>query len=231
MTRDSFDRMANIINVAKTVKIESIVFEDGYVFGMDESRCVLLFNPNLTIDLPFKSIAITRVDAFISRLDASKSGDDLSIHYVLDESNTYVKSMLFKNKGLKIDYRCGDPSKIKTLRKINDDIMCKFNISDDDIKTIIRGCNAMNAANLTIIGNNSISYEMSDINGDIFKYESNRMMTYLTSDSSFKFANQYQVKLLLSMLKNKPNGTIAIGVNGSLHLEVDDVFLILLPRV
>ena len=85
---------------------------------------------------------------------------------------------------------------------------------------------------VNIISNKKgVSFELVDINSDIFSYTFTNKVENLTDDSDTNFAHRYPIKTLLPLFKQNSEGTFTIGQKGILSISVQGLNLFVLPQV
>jgi len=215
------------VKTAHMLGIEDVCIDDGLVRAMHADRSVLIIAPN-DIDLPFDSMGITRIPQFLSRLDIVSNSDKFTIDF--SATDDVVKSVVMKCTGTKIDFKCGDPNKIIAPRKNNDVVSYGIAITDESIELLKKSEAAMKADEITIISNDDgVSFELNDVNNDIFRHELQIKAEILSGDS-LAFAFRYPAKLLISLLRNNVN-YFEVAERGSLKLQINGFDIFVFPKV
>ena len=83
---------------------------------------------------------------------------------------------------------------------------------------------------VTVISNDGVTIEMSDINNDVFKHTLMEKVELLTPDASGKFAHRYFVKTLFPLLKQNSDGHFDVGAKGLLAFYVNNLTVYVLPQ-
>lgn len=218
------DFIQTTVQTAQLVDIDSIIIEPGKVRGVDDNRSVVIFQEGIP-DMSFGSIGLNRVDTFLSRLDVILGAKTQpTIEAQIDKD--YVRSLIMKTKGTKIDYRCAAPATIQAPTHIHDEIVTDITVPPEAITMLAKGLTAMgNTENLTIISNDKeVRFCLTDINQDEFNHK--------FSDSiDYTFSYKYPVKYVLTLLKKHPDGIFSVGEKGILKFELNGLGLYLMPRV
>lgn len=224
LQKETITHIQKAVKTAKLLGIDTICIEEGLVRAMSDDRSVLIVDAN-DVELPFEALGVSRIPQFIERYNITSEGENFTMS--LDESDAFVKSVVLKCKGTKIDYKCSNPSNIVAPRKLVDVMTYGIDITDESIQMLKRSVAAMGADELTIVSNDDgVSIEMNDVNNDIFKHELNTIAAILDGEST-SFAFRYPAKLLISLLQNSTNH-IEIAKKGSLKLNINgfDTFVI-----
>ncbi len=221
-----------VVRCAQLVNIDSIIIEANAVRALSEDKTVFIFQETDVPTLPFTSIGLNRLDVFGSRLDVAKTSENFSVDALIDDSETFVRALVMKGKGLKIDYRCASPKTIVAIKRFNDVLKTKVEITPEAVVLMQKGQAAMRAEVVTLISDkNGVSFELTDINSDVFSHTFTTKATPLTQDQNTQFVYRYPVKLLLTLLKNNPSGQFCVGQKGILNVVVNDLNLFALPQV
>ena len=219
------------MKTAKLVDIESVIIETDLVRAINDDNTVVLFQDENVISLPFGSIGMTRLDSFTSRYDIASSHDNFTVEATIRDKENFVSSIMMKSKGIKVDYRCGDPSKMRAPRQINDEMLFEVQLNSDAVTLLQKGFASMKSEEVTIISNDDgVSFEMADINNDVLKHTFATSATPLTNESNTKFAHRYPTKILIALFKQNTDGTFCIGKKGMLSYTINGLTLYVLPQ-
>ena len=230
---ETISYMQNIVNTANMVGIDSIIIEPNLIRAIDENRCVVLHQTEDVEDLPFGSIGLNRISVFTSRLDIAKTQEKFAVEAV-EGDNDYAKSITMKGKGMKIDYRCANPSSIRAPKVIHDTMKYRVDLNADAVLLLQKGQTAMGAPEtVTIISNkDGVAFELVDVNSnDVFSHTFADKVQALNGTTNMTFAHRYPVKVLLTLFKNDPEGSFDVGEKGILHIEVNGLGVYVLPQI
>lgn len=231
LDNDTVAYMLNVVKTARMVGIDNIIVEHDLVRAMDDSNSVVLFQNKGVPDMPFGSIGLTRIDTFMARYDIAKTQEKFTIEAVVHDNEDFTRSLVMKGKGIKIDYRCANPTNIKAPRQVNDTLKFQVPLNAEAVLLLQKGQAAMGAENVSIISNEGVSFELVDVNNDVFKHTFAEDAKSLTDDDNTKFAHRYPVKTLLALFKNNPEGDFSIGEKGILSFSVNGLTVFVLPQV
>lgn len=222
----------NAVKTAKLVNIDSIIIETGMVRALSEDKTAFIFQDQSVPAFSFSSIGLNRLDVFQNRLEIAMACDNFSVDATADDSGSFIKSLIMKGKGVKIDYRCANPKNIIAPKKFNDIIKTQVEISSDAVSMMQKGQVAMRSETITLINNEKgVTFELMDINSDVFSHTFTTITKNLTADTDTRFVFKYPVKLLLTLLKNNPNGYFNVGQKGILNVLVNKLNVFILPQV
>lgn len=216
----------SVVDVAQLVDIDMLVIEPERVRGIDEHKTVVIFEDDNIPSFEFGSIGMSRTDVLVSRLDIVKPLDNFRVEAEIDDERQFVRSLVMKAKGTKIDYRCVNPAHIQAPRIINDEMITDIPLTGEAVLMLQKGTAAMgNADYVKIISDKrGITFELEDITADVFDYTFHEAADH-------HFSHKYPVKTLLALFKRKPGGEFTIGQKGMLRFVVDGISVYVLPRV
>ena len=221
----------NVVKTAQLIGLESIIIEKDIIRAMDDSRTIVLLQKENIPNLPFESLGLGRINIFLSRLDVVKTQDDFTIQVGSDKESEFVRSLTMKGKGIKIDYRCAKPDTIRAPRQINDVMKHRVKLTGEAVSLLQKAYPTMGAETISIISNDDVSFEMVDINNDIYKHIFANSVEALTDDDDVRFAHQYPAKFLLPLFKHNPEGHINISQKGILNITVNGLNIYVMPHV
>lgn len=232
LTNETIKFLQTVVQTAKLVNIDNVIIEPNCVRAIDDDKTVVIYHNEDVPSLPFGSIGLNRINDFLTRLDIAKTQDNFSITANVDDTGKFSRSLLMSGKGIKIDYRCAKPDSISAPRQINDNEMkVKVFLNSEAVILLQKGKSAMSSDVVSIISNNDeVSFEMVDVNNDVFKHTfSDNPITLSGNDNIF--ANRYPVDTLLALFKQNPETYFEIGKNGMLKINVNDLDIYVLPKV
>jgi len=222
----------NVVKTGLSVNIDNVIIEKDMVRAIDDNRTVVIFQNTNVPELPFGSVGLTRVPVFLSRLEIAKTQEKFTVEAIIDEDDNYVRSVIMKSKGTKIDYRCANPTNIQAPRQINDNLVYRVQLNVEAVSLLQRGQSAMGSDTASIIGNeDGVSFELTDVNGDVFKHYISSDVQLLDNNADETFSHRYLLKTLLALFKQNPDGSFDIGEKGILNINVNGLDLYVLPQV
>ena len=236
---EAIDYISNVVTVARLCKIESVMIEPGIVRGLNDAQSVAIVHTENVPTFAFGSIAINRINEFISRLTIALDANaqfEASIHDI--GNNKYVRSLLFKGNHISIEYRCANPTAVNAARQINDTPKYKISYGSDMIE-MMKKANATMRSDKIILSadDNMVSFEMLDNNNDIFSFEfSDDVECIVDAEDEVNFTHHYTFDLLFPLLKevikdSKSNGDFIICQKGILNITISGLEVYVLPRV
>jgi len=227
LEKEAIQHIQKAVKTAKLLGIEDICIEDGLIRAMHADRTVLIVDNN-TVPLPFEMLGIARIAQFLDRLNIVCDADGFSIDFT--DSGDFVKSVVMKCKGTRIDFKCSNPSNIVAPRKLADEMLYGISISDESIDMLKKSTAAMKADDVTIVSRGGeVSFEMNDVNNDVFKHELEQEVTIISGESN-DFAFRYPAKLLISLLRSNVN-YLEIAKKGSLKINLNGLDTFVIPKV
>jgi len=229
---DSIVYIQNVVRTAQMIDIDNVIIEPGLVRAIDDNKTVVLFQDKDVPDMSFGSIGLNRIGVFMSRLDIAKTQEDFNIDATIDDGSQFTRSLTMKAKGLKVDYRCANPTTIQAPKQVNDVMKYKVQLNAEAVVLLQKGQSAMAAENVTIVsGKDGVKFELVDINDDVFSHIVTTDVECLTDDTNTIFAYRYPVKTLLPLFKYNPEGFFTIGQKGILSISVNGLTIFVLPQV
>lgn len=219
------------VKTAKLVGTDAVIIEPGMVRAYHQDNGVAILQDKDVPEMPFGSIALARLDIFASRYDLVRTQTNFAMEVDIDEDANCVKSLIMKAKGTKIDYRCTKPTNIKAPRQINDTMKYRIKLNGESVVLINKAMSAMSAPeHMTLISNDGVSLELTDVNSDVFKHTIMEKPEGLTPDANGKFAYRYFAKTLLPLLKQDSEGHFEVGTKGILAFHVNNLTVYVLPQ-
>jgi len=227
----------NVVKTAQMIDIDNVIIEPGLVRAIDDNKTVVLFQDKDVPDMEFGSIGLNRINVFMSRLDIAKTQDDFTIDAKVDNGSEsmqseFTRSLTMKAKGLKVEYRCANPTTIQAPKQVNDVMKHKVELNAEAVVLLQKGQAAMSAENVTIVSReDGVSFELVDINEDVFSHMVTTKVENLTDDTNTSFAYRYPIKTLLPLFKYNPEGFFTVGQKGILSISVNGLTVFVLPQV
>lgn len=205
----------NVIETAALVKIDKLIIGDGTIRGSDEDRTALMVQNKDIPTFEFGTIGLNRLDVFKSRYEIARSADNLEVEVITDDKGQFARALMFKGKGVKIDYRAANPALLQdhTPKHISDPIAHTIKINPDAVVMLWKGVAAMKADTVEFVNDgNGITLKIEDtIHRDVFTYEFATRGDVETVDGKAKtFAYTYPIKNLMTLLKQNPDGYMFI---------------------
>jgi hypothetical protein len=231
VTQENMQYIINVVNTARLINIENIIIEPGLVRAIDESSTVVLHQDTNVPDMEFGSIGLTRTNVLTARYNIVKDQDNFKITASVNDGDLYARSLNLTAGNTKVDYRCANPTQIKAPKQLNETMKYEIDINEDTVDMLQRGVAAMGTDIVSIISNKDVSFELIDVNNDVFKHTFAEEVICLTEDTDTRFAYRYPVKILLSLFKKYPSTKIQIGSKGILLAPIENVNVYILPQV
>jgi len=229
---NSIAYIQNVVKTAQMIDIDNVIIEPGLVRAIDDNKTVVLFQDKDVPDMIFGSIGLNRIGVFMSRLDIAKTQEDFTIDATTDDGSEFTRSLTMKAKGLKVDYRCANPTTIQAPKQVNDVMRYKVELNAEAVVLLQKGQSAMGAETVTIVsGKDGVNFELVDINDDVFSHLVTTKVETLTDDDNTMFAYRYPIKTLLPLFKYNPEGFFTIGQKGILSISVSGLTIFVLPQV
>jgi len=229
---DEIAYIQKVVRTAQMVNIDNIIIEPDRVRAIDEDKTVVLFQEQDVPDMGFGSIGLNRISVFTSRLDIAKTQEGFTIEAENPDEGEFARSLTMKAKGVKIDYRCANPTTVQAPRQVNDELKFSVPLNAEAVVMLQKGQAAMSAETVTIVSNSKgVAFEIVDINNDVFSYTFTDDVEALGDGTDTNFAHRYPIKILIPLFKHNYEGSFSIGQKGILNISVDGLNLFVLPQV
>lgn len=216
---------------ANSVGIESFVIDEDGIRGTDEGKQVVMLLSSFDLEVPFDGFAVGDVAQFVQRYHVHTSNEPVSVEMTLADDLS-AKVVTLKSKNLKVDYRCVAPKRIKAPKKLNDTLLCSFELTEEAVEMIKKGSMIMKAEEVLFVKDEDSDFvylEIVDINKSKFNYEIDGKIE--TEADPCMFAHRYPIKALLGALKDSDDQFVDIGENASLTVRKNGISIIIPPRV
>ena len=236
----TIEYIENVITTAQLVGLEVVVIEPDLVRGIDENRTVFVLHNKDVPDMEFGSIGLTRLSSFSSRLNIAKNVDGFNIEADIKEGDEetldFARSLTMKGKGVKIEYRCADPAQLVGAHKagpkqMRDEPEFGLEFGEDLADMLQKGIAAMKADEVSIISNDGVTFELLDVNSDVFSHQFADTVVNLLDEKNTKFAYRYPVKTVLCLLKNNDDSILTVSKKGIMCIKVNGLNVYIMPNV
>lgn len=232
----------NVVETAALVKIDAVSIEPNKLRGIDDERTVVMFQTHDVPEFEFNSIALNRLDIFMSRYEIAKVCDNVEIEVVMapkadggkTDSSDFVRALIMKGKGTKLDYRCANPITIQAPKTLNDTPKYKIKMTPEAVLLMTKGVPAMKADDVELFADkDGVSFRLEDINKDAFTYKFTNQIDPADEDddgSPPKFSHRYPLKHLLTLFKKDPDGFFFLTKKGMIKIVINNLDLYIPPR-
>ena len=220
--------------------MDYVVFEPGMVRAVDEKTQLFIIQKENVPVLPFGALGINRLDAFSDRLEMARSLPTFTMDVLVEKSrdparfSDFARSITFKAKGLKAEYRCANPLTIKSPKQFGDQLMFQMDIPPDFITYLKRAKDAMQSDICNLVGDSDgVRMEVIDVNGDKLSYQfADRCFDITTNNvSQGQFSHPYAIKLLMTVLAKSEPTLQMTGRAGILGTVVNGLNVFMVPRL
>lgn len=243
LSKETLDYIQKVVNTASLVKIDSIIIEPGCVRAIDEEHTVFIMHKEDVPDMEFGSIGLNRTNVFTSRFELGRNMSDFSVEAVVDSAGTptaFARSLTMKAKGIKVDYRCANPTLMKAPRQLADTLAHQVQLDPEVVLMMQKGQTAMSTDEIKFIGTAqdqtssiaSVFFEMSDINADKMSYQFANTALRLdgSDDMPIGFCHTYALKTLLPLFKINPTGHFILTTQGIMKIVINGLDVYVVPR-
>lgn len=238
LKEDSIKYLKNAITTAQLVGAETMVITPGLVRAMDENRAVFILQNKDVPDMEYGSIGLTRLPSLASRMRIAEELKDYSISATTlnEDEDMFARALVITATGLKVDYRCADPVKLVAAsqagpKQMNDDMEFCVEFEDCAVDMLQKGQAAMKSETVSIISNDGVTFELLDVNNDVFAHQFADDAVNLLGNDTTKFAHRYPTKNLLMLFKNADEGLLTISKRGLLCISINGLSVYIFPQV
>lgn len=231
ITQDTLLQIENIIKSAKLVDVTELIVCNDLVRGINKSKTAFILSE---LELPddFATLAINRPDIYTSRFNLVKDMDSCKTTAKIKQKDgdEFVEQLDFKAKGVKVQFRCCNPSMISAPKSINDKEFYTIKFSQDAVDTLVKACSSIDTLNIKLSGTEEgLSYELIDLSGDNIVLTSDSQIS--CEDDKFNFNFSFVQKPFLQLLKNCENFEFTLGSKGVFKIKVNNIYFYLLPQI
>lgn len=240
LNQKSIEYLENALTTAHLVGVETLVIEPNLLRGIDEDRTVFILQDENVPVMEFGSIGLTRLSSLTSRIKIAENLDGFSIDANMvdtdEDEDPFARSLTMKAKGLKVEYRCANPNQLVQAKKagpkqMNDDMEFCVEFDKDSVDMLQKGQAAMKAETVSVISNDGVTFELLDVNSDVFSHQFADDAINLAGNDTTKFAYRYPVKTLLLLFKNASEGLLTVSKRGILCININGLNVYVLPQV
>lgn len=234
------------VKTAKLVGVDALIIEPGCLRGVDEKNTRVICHTDNVLPMEFGSIAITRIDTFVERLEMVRSMDGFTVEVEVMGNDPdrgtdkdkpgamFAKSLTFKAKGVKLDYKATNPLIVKAPRNLKDRLKYRVRLNAETVSYMQKGKAAFGTDEFTLVlTDDGAVIEMTDINNDHLSYKiTDTVGKELPDDrSAVGFTNRYSIPYLLPLFKLNPDRDFFVSERvGYLQTQVNNLTVCVLAR-
>lgn len=236
LIKEDITRLRTALLAAKLAGLESVVFSEGKVRGINPAHNGVIFSTcTLEID-PEITIGISRLSELEKRM--SLFGDDITIEAEVTEAKK-CRKLLIKAKTSKMDFRCTDEKLIKYPKTVgqDDEAVC-IKITKSEVSLISKAIKTLGPEQITVqIKKDGIVHiEAIDSNNDRFETDLSNTAEFISDPIGI--VNNYQTGsngVFLSMLeysiKDLEEMDLVMTASGNISLSCFGHSLIAIPKI
>ena len=217
LSKANFTYIINACNLAKTVGINSIIFEQGSARALHDDSTVLITDKECP-EFDFSSMGISDIAKFLQRYSLVA---DATREIATDEdaSSAITKITFSAPKVPKIEFRCSSISTMPRVPKsINDTVKCSFVLDAQCMEFAHKAQAAYSSEYVTLLCTaGELKIEFSDTNKDVIQYVAAEGIEDETTGKPATFSKRYPAKTFLSVFKRTVGEKISYGAKHSLR--------------
>lgn len=228
LSQSQVDVLTNIIAVASPAKINTLVIDEYGVRAIDETGTVALMMPD--VEAFPAPISLTRIPQLRARMDLAASKEGFRVEYTTGSTGDvdFIKYLSFKGKGVKADYKAGDPTKARAPKKINDPDAITATLSAELVGEIQSSIAAFGTKLLEFSVNEGIlQAKVRDENNDEFSVN---ICEVQHEEPLLQSYNAINISSLLKLCLSDGEVQIGIGANrGILNIKQGSYVFYVMP--
>ncbi len=224
------DYISSVVKTSKLVGIDGLKIEPNLISGLAEDNTTFITQSEDIPTIPFDCMCIKNLNGFQSRFEIARKQDNFEMHVNLTDKK-FVRSVVMKGKGTKIDFRCSTPTQVKPPKGFNSSLINRIKLTGETVMLLQQAIVSMSSDVVTIISNNGVSFEIVDVNNDVFKHNFEFDVESLDGEDNTMFAHRYPAKKLLGLFKINPTATFDVTDTGRLCIKVNGFDITILPQV
>lgn len=228
ISSEQLNEIKTALQVATIGGIESIIIEDGFLRGVNDSKSFAIISDNKIPNFPQK-IGVTRLSTLLKRLGLFTQ--DTSVN--AKETDRGEISMLeFSSGRNKMQFRCTSSMLIKAPKSINDTAKFALVLSTDEASTLVNSVRVMGSKKILLIidANKQARFEVKDESNDMFKFDLSNPIVADTDVSSciFSYPSDMIVSVFSKLDKEAP---VIVGEMGTIKTFISSHEVTILPTV
>ena len=225
LSEQNIEYLVNLINTINPARFTSVIIDELGARAMDETGTVAMMGTDVP-EFP-GAMGLTRVPQLKARMELALGRENFGVECYTNEEKGFVERLTFKAKGVKADYRTGNPESIRAPKKLMDKMVVDFELDASVASELQSAVGAYTATELRfIVENNSVSAQVNDGNGDDF--------TTMVGDTEYgeRLTHVYDatnVSQLLKLSLNNGKVKVQVGERGILSIHKDPFTFYVMP--
>lgn len=227
--------LMNILSTCAIGDIQSVIVEDNFVRGINESKtCVIISDFNVP-KFPQK-IGLSRLSSLKQRLDLFLNKSDIVID-AKESDRGEINSLDISAGKNKVQFRCTSSMLIKAPKFINDEAAVRVFVEKDELKMILNAIKVMGGKKVLIAIKKdcSVSFQISDATNDNFSSAINTPAERISKEDMDSVAHYYPADVFFAIFKNQAEEFDAIvfdvGAVGTIKVRLNGHQLTILPQI
>jgi hypothetical protein len=214
-------RLCTILSTCSVGGIESIIIENGYVRGINESRSYAIFSNQDVPEFPQK-IGLSRLGALKQRLDLFVGNKD-SVIEAKESERGEISSLEISLGKNKVQFRCTSTMLIKAPKSISDPAAFKISMSKEELKMLLNAIKIMGGKTVQLIIRKDLNVEFkaSDATNDVF---SSNLITpaEVLGESQDSVVHYYHTEIFSAAMRSNVDTdfTFTVGESGTISTRV-----------
>ncbi len=236
LSKENVQSILNALEIAQLVNIDQILLTPDSIGGVAADMSAVVRGMIDNSFLGEYDVGINRPNILLSRANLCINDTKFSAECEVDDANKMIARITFKSSSTKVEYRCGNPDSISIANNITNQPKMFVTLTDELIDHLQKGQSAMGSEIVRIgIDHTGTGYlEFADLNKDLCTMDILVSYANHEEDEGSSISFNYSCKLLTSVLKKAlKNNTeqIMIGTRGLMEITINDITIILTPKV
>lgn len=237
LSKETVQFIANVIKVARILKIEHLIIDNECVRGhFQDEGSMIIHNTNLP-KFEFSVLGISRIDTLNTRLNLLEGEIVVDAEEKVESPVSTIISRLIMSSGkTEVEFKCANPALLqKAPRLLKDPVYFTFIVSQDSILLLSKSQSAFKGDTIALVGSSKgVVAKVSDIEGDMMNHVVTEELSRSTDCDKDKFYFSYKNKVLLSLLKESiVDGSVQVNITrrGILNLKVLGISVYITPEL
>jgi hypothetical protein len=234
LSENTINKIISATNLACLLQIDGIILDDQGIRGYNDDEGVIIAAID-DFDFEFESLGLLRLQSLKNKISVLRDSEFTIEALPKKRNDKIIEKLHFESGKIDFDFRCALPKSITDVprKKFNKNAEFSFEITDEDVNTIIQGISSMRCQNMTIQGTPKlVRFRFSDETGDVFNYKLDSDLK-LGGDSD-TMSLTINVKKMLPILKIAAQpGKFRLNIlaNNIVYLSVNDLDIFVMAEV
>lgn len=234
LSQSTVDLIMKLTNIGTILGIQGVILDTDGIRGYNDIEGVIIaVTQNLNFE--FKELGLGRLMALKYKSNILNTNPFTVDAIPRVNTPDVIEKLVFDCGKVNFEYRCALPKSIKDIPtgKINFTPIFFFDITDEDVKTIVQSSSAMRSKNVTIQSKGGdVVFRFSDDSGDILNFKVDHKITATTDIDSVSLTLVIKKMAPIFKLAAQP-GKFRLNIlrNNIIHVIIDNIDVLVMPEV